>query len=69
MKTKMELMYERKLERQKDEAMRPVPLHSDEMELIFCYLIMNARGQYSMVRVAQEFAMTPTMRKGVIKGI
>ena len=69
MKSKMELMYERKLERQKDEAMRPVPLHSDEMELIFYYRIMNARGQYSMVRVAQDFAMTPTMRKGVIRGM
>ena len=65
----MELMYERKLDRQKDEAMRPIPLHSDEMELIFYYRIMNAIGQYSMVKVAQDFAMTPTMRKKVIRGM
>ena len=44
-------------------------LYPDELDLIIAYRVMNKTGKHSLLKVAQEFAMTPTMRNKCIKGI
>ena len=44
-------------------------LYPDELDLIIAYRVMNKIGKHSLLKVAQEFAMTPTMRNKCIKGI
>ena len=44
-------------------------LYPDELDLIIAYRVMNKIGKHSLLKVAQDFAMTPTMRNKCIKGI
>lgn len=44
-------------------------LYPDELDLIIAYRVMNKIGKHSLLKVAQEFAMTPTMRNKCIRGI
>ena len=44
-------------------------LYPDELDLIIAYRVMNQTGKHSLLKVAQDFAMTPTMRNKCIKGI
>ncbi len=44
-------------------------LYPDELELIIAYRVMNQTGKHSLLKVAQDFAMTPTMRNKCIRGI
>ena len=44
-------------------------LYPDELDLIIAYRVMNKTGKHSLLKVAQDFAMTPTMRNKCIKGI
>ena len=44
-------------------------LYPDELDLIIAYRVMNKTGKHSLLKVAQEFAMTPTMRNKCIRGI
>ena len=44
-------------------------LYPDELDLIIAYRVMNQAGKHSLLKVAQDFAMTPTMRNKCIKGI
>ena len=37
-------------------------LYPDELDLIIAYRVMNKIGKHSLLKVAQDFAMTPTMR-------
>ena len=41
----------------------------DELDLIIAYRVMNKIGKHSLLKVAQEFAMAPTMRNKCIRGI
>ena len=42
-------------------------LYPDELDLIIAYRVMNKIGKHSLLKVAQEFAMTPTMRNKCIR--
>ena len=42
-------------------------LYPDELVLIIAYRVMNKTGKHSLLKVAQEFAMTPTMRNKCIR--
>lgn len=44
-------------------------LYPDELDLIIAYRVMNQTGKHSLLKVAQDFAMTPTMWNKCIKGI
>ena len=44
-------------------------LYPDELDLIIAYRVMNQTGKHSLLKVAQDFAMTPTMRNKCIRGI
>ena len=44
-------------------------LYPDELDLIIAYRVMNQTGKHSLLKVAQDFAMTPTMRNKWVKGI
>ena len=44
-------------------------LYPDELDLIIAYRVMNKIGKHSLLKVAQEFAMTPTMRNKYVRGI
>ena len=44
-------------------------LYPDELDLIIAYRVMNQAGKHSLLKVAQDFAMTPNMRNKCIKGI
>ena len=44
-------------------------LYPDELDLIIAYRVMNQTGKHPLLKVAQDFAMTPTMRNKCIKGI
>ena len=44
-------------------------LYPDELDLIIAYRVMNKIGKHSLLKVAQEFAMTPTMRNRHVSGI
>ena len=44
-------------------------LYPDELDLIIAYRVMNKIGKHSLLKVAQDFAMTPTMRNKCIRGI
>ena len=35
-------------------------LYPDELDLIIAYRVMNQTGKHSLLKVAQDFAMTPT---------
>ena len=37
-------------------------LYPDELDLIIAYRVMNKTDKHSLLKVAQDFAMTPTMR-------
>ena len=36
-------------------------LYPDELDLIIAYRVMNKTGKHSLQKVAQDFAMTPTI--------
>ena len=42
-------------------------LYPDELDLIIAYRVMNKTGKHSLLKVAQKFAMTPTMRNKCIR--
>ena len=44
-------------------------LYPDELDLIIAYRVMNQTGKHSLLKVAQDFAMTPTMRNKFVRGI
>ena len=44
-------------------------LYPDELDLIIAYRVMNKIGKHSLLKVAQDFAMTPNMRNKCIRGI
>ena len=44
-------------------------LYPDELDLIIAYRVMNQTGKHSLLKVAQDFAMTPTMRNKCVRGI
>ena len=44
-------------------------LYPDELDLIIAYRVMNKIGKHSLLKVAQDFAMTPTMRNKCVRGI
>lgn len=44
-------------------------LYPDELDLIIAYRVMNQAGKHSLLKVAQDFAMTPTMRNKCIREI
>ena len=44
-------------------------LYPDELDLIIAYRVMNEAGKHSLLKVAQDFAMTPTMRNKYVMGI
>ena len=44
-------------------------LYSDELDLIIAYRVMNETGKHSLLKVALEFSMTPTMRNKCVRGI
>ena len=44
-------------------------LHPEEMELLFAFRVMNEIGKQSILKVAMDFAKTPTMRNKWIRGI
>ena len=44
-------------------------LYPDELDLIIAYRVMNQTGKHSLLKVAQDFAMTPTMRNKCVGGI
>ena len=53
----------------KKEIPRLSDLHPEEMELLFAFRVMNETGKQSMLKVATDFARTPTMRNKCIRGI
>ena len=44
-------------------------LYPEEKELIFAYRVMNDMGKRAMIKVAQDFARTPTMRCKWVRGV
>ena len=44
-------------------------LYPDELDLIIAYRVMNQTGKHALLKVAQDFAMTPTMRNKCVRGI
>lgn len=48
---------------------RETDLYPEEKELIFAYRVMNAMGKRAMIKVAQDFARTPTMRCKWVRGV
>ena len=48
---------------------RTTDLHSDELDLLIAYRVMNELGKSALIKVALDFARTPTMRNKFIRGI
>ena len=59
----------KELNKELTEIPRLSDLHPEEMELLFAFRVMNETGKQSMLKVATDFAMTPTMRNKWIRGI
>ena len=51
------------------ETPRTSELHPDELALLIAYRVMNEIGKYSLLKIAQDFAMTKTMRNKCVRGI
>ena len=52
-----------------DKTLRETTLHPDEMDLIYMYRIMNDKGRHALIKMALDFARTPTMRKICVRGM
>ena len=59
----------KELNKELTEIPRLSDLHPEEMELIFAFRVMNEIGKQSILKVATDFARTPTMRNKWIRGI
>lgn len=59
----------KELNKELTEIPRLSDLHPEEMELLFAFRVMNETGKQSMLKVATDFARTPTMRNKCIRGI
>ena len=59
----------KELNKELTEIPRLSDLHPEEMELLFAFRVMNEIGKQSMLKVATDFARTPTMRNKWIRGI
>ena len=51
------------------ETPRTTDLHSDELDLLIAYRVMNELGKSAQIKVAIDIARTPTMRNKYIRGI
>ena len=59
----------KELNKELTEIPRLSDLHPEEMELLFAFRVMNEIGKQSILKVATDFARTPTMRNKCIRGI
>ena len=59
----------KELNKELTEIPRLSDLHPEEMELLFAFRVMNEIGKQSILKVAMDFAKTPTMRNKWIRGI
>ena len=51
------------------ETMHTTDLHPDEYDLLIAYRVMNDIGKNSLLKIAQDFALTKTMRNKCVRGI
>ena len=51
------------------ETPRTTDLHQDELDLLIAYRVMNELGKSALIKVALDFARTPTMRNKCVKGV
>ncbi len=66
MKKKMNI---RKLNKHPRKIPHTLPLHPDEVELIFLYRVLNEEGKQHMRLTALDFAKVPMMRNKCVRGI
>ena len=51
------------------EIPRTTDLHPDELDLLIAYRVMNKHGKSALIKLALDFARTPTMRNKCVRGI
>lgn len=51
------------------ETPRTTDLHQDELDLLTAYRVMNELGKSCLIKVALDFARTPTMRNKCVRGV
>ena len=52
-----------------DEKPNTTDLHTDELDLLIAYRVMNELGKSALIKVALDFARTKTMRQKCVRGI
>ncbi len=66
MKKKMNI---REMNKHPEQIPHTVPLHLDEVELIFLYRVLNEEGKQHMRLAALDFAKVSMMRNKCVRGI
>ena len=74
MKTEMKLGHQKLNLRQINKLIQSLPhetiaVEEEELNLIAAYRVLNRPGRQALLKVALDFARTPTMRNKWIRGI
>ena len=74
MKTEMKLVNQKLNLRQINKLIQSLPHESiaveeEELDLIAAYRVLNEPGKQALLKVAFDFARTPTMRNKWVRGI
>jgi len=73
MKTEMKFEHQKLNLRQVNKLIQSLPHETiaaeEELDLIAAYRVMNEPGRQALLKVALDFARTPTMRNKWVRGI
>ncbi len=74
MKTEMKIGHQKLNLRQINKLIQSLPhktiaVEEEELDLIAAYRVMNEPGKQALLKVALDFARTPTMRNKWVRGI